>query len=201
MNIDTFIKFNQHRTSFWANANGWASAETNMELNKFNFENLQSLTECLKFFVEKEALTPGDLILAWANLGSVVEGNIALFLTIYWDDYQKSVSDLAPDRANPRGLAKMLLSASGNLKEPNKLNFEPLRQFIDEINLFEQHHSNIRTIQKYRNYIHSVDKPTLENSEEFRQHLGYAKRFIWELDEQCPYPEEFYSPTCRHPWN
>lgn len=58
--------------TFWKSADGWASVEAAGLLNKSMLEWQASLADSLARWLE--ATTDGDLILAWANLGALVEG-------------------------------------------------------------------------------------------------------------------------------
>ena len=40
------------------------------------------------------ATSDGDLILAWANLGTLVEGQLKLFLCVYYEDYMKDADGI-----------------------------------------------------------------------------------------------------------
>ena len=39
-------------------------------------------------------MTDGELILAWANLGALLEGTLKLFFSIYYSDFQTDIEAL-----------------------------------------------------------------------------------------------------------
>jgi hypothetical protein len=66
---------------FWKSAHGWAPIEAAGLLNISMLEWQSSLSSSLHRWLS--ATSNGDLILAWANLGALVEGQLKLFLSIY----------------------------------------------------------------------------------------------------------------------
>ena len=64
---------------FWKEAHGWAPIEAAELLNKSMLEWQGSLAEQLSVWCG--TLTDGQLILAWANLGALVEGQMKLLFT------------------------------------------------------------------------------------------------------------------------
>ena len=83
MNYDVLVKkiVNIHKDieGFWSNADGWAPNEANELLEKSRLDWQLSLSKCLNLWqnIPDES---GYLILAWANLGSLVEGTMKLFI-------------------------------------------------------------------------------------------------------------------------
>jgi hypothetical protein len=79
------------RMSFWKSAHGWAPISAANLLNRSALEWQVSLAESLTRWVGRTL--EGDLILAWANLSALVEGQLKLFLSVYYHDYKKDVKD------------------------------------------------------------------------------------------------------------
>lgn len=62
----------QSMMGFWKDAHGWAPIEAAELLNKSMLEWQSSLAEQLSAW--RGCLSDGQLILAWANVGALVEG-------------------------------------------------------------------------------------------------------------------------------
>ena len=64
---------------------GWAPHEAAELLDKSRLDRQVSLSQSLKLWNEdpKNDASEGHLILAWINLGSLVEGTMKLFLSVY----------------------------------------------------------------------------------------------------------------------
>lgn len=81
------------------------------------------LSKCLRLWITGDPLktSGGYLILAWANLGSLIEGTLKLFLSVYLDQY----------RADLEGaLAAGSLTKSGTPRSPEILSLQQLKRFF-----------------------------------------------------------------------
>ena len=67
------------------------------------------------------ALTPAELILAWANLGSLIEGTIKTLLSVWYETYKADIENLK--KANTYYRAKQEAHA------PDGLGLEQLRKY------------------------------------------------------------------------
>jgi len=76
-------------------------------------EWMESLANALGLWNRK--LTDGELILAWTNIGAIVECLMKLFLSIYYEDYKKDIDAIKKKRL---------------LIEPDSLNLKNLRTFF-----------------------------------------------------------------------
>lgn len=65
---------------------GWAHKDVANLLNKSMLRWQTSLAQSLILWID--AGSEGELILAWANLGALVEGQLKLFLCVYYNDYR-----------------------------------------------------------------------------------------------------------------
>jgi len=99
---------------FWKSAHGWAPIEAAGLLNKSMLEWQASLSSSLRMWLCSSS--DGDLILAWANIGALVEGQLKLFLSVWCNDYSAD-SDAIKDKR-------------GRLQELDGSTLEPLRQFF-----------------------------------------------------------------------
>ena len=61
-----------------------------------------SLSASLRLWIRDpaDALTPAELILAWANLGSLVEGTIKTFLSVWYETYKGDIDNLKKANAD-----------------------------------------------------------------------------------------------------
>ena len=98
---------------FWKEAHGWAPIEAAELLNKSMLEWQGSLAEQLSVWCG--TLTDGQLILAWANLGALVEGQMKLLLSVYYQD------DLTDADA---------IKKKGHTLDPDGVTLEPLILFF-----------------------------------------------------------------------
>ena len=87
---------NRNLAGFWKDANGWAPIEAAGILSKSRLDWQVSLSSTLRMWLREppNALSDGELILAWANLGSLIEGTLKLFLSAYYNDFQNDISNL-----------------------------------------------------------------------------------------------------------
>jgi len=92
---------NRNLARFWRTANGWAPIEAAGLLSKSRLDWQVSLSRCLRLWIRTppDRLEDGELILAWANLGSLTEGTMKLFLSVFYHDYQKDIDGLKAARA------------------------------------------------------------------------------------------------------
>src|SRR5260221_10813638 len=89
-------KLNSGLASFWAASNGWAPVEAAGLLTKSRLDWQTSLSTTLRLWLREPAtaLSDGELILAWSNLGSLVEGTLKLLLSVFYMDYKQDVDSL-----------------------------------------------------------------------------------------------------------
>lgn len=74
--VDRVETLNQGIAEFWSKSDGWAPVAAAGLLGKSRLDWQASLSGSLRLWMREppNALTPAELILAWANLGSLVEG-------------------------------------------------------------------------------------------------------------------------------
>jgi uncharacterized protein (DUF927 family) len=162
---------------FWKNnSKGWAPAEAAEILTRSMLDWQSSLARSLKIWLGRES--DGELILAWVNLGSLVEGFLKLFLCVYYADYVKDEKAWKKD---------------GELKDVDGLEFEKLRQFFRAVIWTESEKSEwddwIQHIQGRRNTVHAYKRREIGSFMEWRVALRTHLKFIRTLDSRLPYPE------------
>ena len=167
--------------TFWKEAHGWAPVEAAALLNKSMLEWQKSLAECLPKWTG--SLTDGELILAWANVGALVEGQLKLFLSVFYVDYSKNLDAAIKDKL-------------GNLKDPDGLSLEPLRVFFKK-HIWkpnEDWDDWILLVQQRRNAIHAFQAKSLGDSAELHQTLQTLLSFVRMINFSLPYPDDLYVP-------
>ena len=120
--IARIVNLNQGLEKFWSSPVGWASIESAKLLSKSRLDWQSSLSRTLLFFLDTEMQKEeGALIMAWAVLGSLVEGTLKLFLSIFYTEY--NAEELQED-------SKIVKTSSGKLITPDELALGKLKQFF-----------------------------------------------------------------------
>jgi len=168
--------------NFWSNAKGWAPIEAAHLLSKSRLDWQVSLTACLRKWIEKpsEKEASGSLILAWANLGSLVEGTLKLFLSVYYKDYKNDID---------------AIKKKGELQDPDVLQVEPLRQFFKKKIWDKDQWDNwIQKIQQRRNAIHAYKDRDIGTHDEFINDVRNYLNFLRYINSRLSYPDDVYAP-------
>ena len=95
--VNRIETLNRNLVHFWRTAHGWAPIEAaGLLRGKSRLDWQVSLSKCLRLWIRTppDRLEDGELILAWANLGSLTEGTMKLFLSVFYHDYQKDIDGL-----------------------------------------------------------------------------------------------------------
>lgn len=169
----------QGMMGFWKEAHGWAPLEAAELLNKSMLEWQSSLAEQLAAW--RGTLTEGQLILAWANIGALVEGQMKLLLSVYYQDY---LSDAYAIKKN------------GHTEAPDGVTLEPLILFFKRKiwSPEENWEPWVRMVQQRRNAIHAFKAKTIGTTDEFHTALGTLLEFVRFINGRLPYPDGYYAP-------
>src|SRR5262249_49332910 len=147
---------------FWSKSHGWAPVEAAGLLSKSRLDWQVFLSETLYLWVKKpsHALTPGELILAWANLGSLLEGTLKTFLSVWYKDYAADVDNLKQ--------ADVFNKKKNKILEPDGLTLEPLRKYFKHKGLLSKESlALIELVQQRRNAIHAFKNKNIGTTKEF----------------------------------
>ncbi len=182
--IEHIASLNRGLKEFWSSAKGWAPIEAAQLLTKSRLDWQVSLSHSLRLWFspspdnEKDAL----LILAWTNLGSLVEGTLKLFLSVWYESYKTSAASLT--RRN------------GKRIDPDELQLEQLRVFFKKEvwTNDDSWDAWILIIQKRRNAIHAYKDRELGTLKEFEDMVRTYFLFLSNINERLPYPDEDYMP-------
>ena len=141
-----------------------------------------SLTETLGIWTDKDELTDGEIILAWVNLGALVEGTLKLFLSVYYVDFQNDIEGLKSANAYDHKKATH--------KSPDVLHLETLRVYVKKKEIIDvSHHSFIEFVQKRRNAIHAFKVRDIGNRTEFLKAVEAYYDLICDIEMRLPYPD------------
>ena len=162
---------------FWSQAHGWAPHDAADLLAKSRLDRLVSLAQCLDLWIKAPKGTEADgrLILAWANLGSLVEGSMKFLLSVYLLDYQKSA-----------------LKRKGKDLSPDELGLEQLRVFFGQHVWTRAQKKRwlkwVQQVQQRRNAIHSFQDRDIGAFRVFAAAVRKYERFLDDVHGSVPYP-------------
>jgi hypothetical protein len=187
--IQRIETLNRGLALFWKAAHGWAPLEAAGLLSKSRLDWQVSLSSSLRLWLREplQALNDGDLILAWANLGSLVEGTLKLLLSVYYDDFQKDIDALkAAGAYNQKKHALM---------PPDGLTLEPLRKYVLARDLVGPAGTAlIKLVQERRNAIHAFKDRPIGDATEFWQAVRDYLALLHSVNGRLPYPGDLWRP-------
>ncbi|MFA6362076.1 hypothetical protein [Methanoregula sp.] len=183
--INRIVALNEGLTDFWTQSGGWAPIESAQLLSKSRLDWQVSLSRSLKIWltVPLPDEENGRLILAWANLGTLVEGTLKLFLSVYYNDYKKD--------------NKSIKRKKKDLTDPDSLYFQEIRLFFKKrIWCKGGYNWNtwIEKIQQRRNAIHAYQNRDIGTFDEFFEDIRQYLIFLQEINARLPYPDDIYVP-------
>ena len=150
----------------WKNVHGIAPDNAAKKLDIAMLDWQSELTKTLKIWIDKGLdMTVGELILARANLGAVVESWLRFFYCVFYDDY----------------INQPMVNKKGKVLGPEKdMRFEDLKNFSTGI-LWDDDKSSdylwVDSIQHKRNAIHSFTY----------KELGTPADFLLDVDRLCEF--------------
>lgn len=180
--VKRIISLNRGLRDFWCASHGWAPHKAAHLLSKSRLDWQVSLSETLSLWLSIDAaeMTDGQLILAWANLGSLVEGTMKLFLAVFYQDYVGDVN---------------ALKKNGALLAPDILMLEQLRQFFIKNQLLSKLWTDyVALVQARRNAIHAFKNKEIGTPQEFQQAVRSYLLFVREINARLPYPDDVFRP-------
>jgi hypothetical protein len=195
--IERIIKLTEGLNNFWESPNSWAPIEAAELLTKSRLDWQLSLAKQLPIFEDEDNTEIGRLILAWTTLGSLTEGTMKLFLSVYLEDYQRNA------RQNE---FKQVFDNKGNIITPDELMLEKLRKFFGECVLPKDAEKQweilgeinwlnwILKIQQRRNAIHTFKNRNIGNVKEFHGELTNYLIFLRKINNALPYPGDNFKP-------
>lgn len=177
--IERIVRLVCGMMGFWKGAHGWAPIQAAGLLSKSMLDWQASLAESLKLW--NRPLSDGELILAWANVGALVEGQLKLFLSVHYNDYLNDGD---------------AIKKKGSILDPDVIRLEDLRIFFSKKiwKPSEPWSDWVLFVQQRRNAIHAFKYKDIGTSAEFRDSLADLLRFIRSINNRLPYPDAIYVP-------
>ncbi|MEJ6120408.1 hypothetical protein MT390_00710 [Vibrio sp. 2-Bac 85] len=174
-NVESIISGNKQLADFWSNSHGWAPESAADLISKSRLDRQLSLSKTLLKWDFYSGCSDGDLILAWTNLGALIEGTLKLFLSVYYEDYSDDINKII---------------RNGKQVDPDSLALENLKQFIRKKDLFDKKwYTYIELVQQRRNAIHSYKDRSIGDKEEFNDSVEKYLLFMRCVNSYLPYPE------------
>ncbi len=181
--IERIEKLNRHLAEFWKAAHGWAPLEAAGLLGKARLDWQVSLSSSLRLWLRDppNAISDGELILAWTYLGALIEGTLKLFLSVYYNDFRDDVEHL-----KAAGAFDHKKQAS---KSPDGLTLEPLRKYVQARGLIGATGDKlVKLVQERRNAIHAFKDRPIGTGEEFWGAVRSYLVILADVNDRLPYP-------------
>ncbi len=179
--IHDIIYLNEYIHDFWQRgAAGWSPAEAAHLLQRSRLDRQVSLSRCLRLWLDEppDAEREGQLILAWTNLGSLVEGTMTWYLCVWEHAYA----------TNP------MQDRSGNDLAPDALHFDELCRFFDRAIWADgdrdEWHDWCKLVRQRRNAIHAYRDRDIGTWPELQSAIRKYRDFVNDLNCRVPYPDE-----------
>jgi hypothetical protein len=175
--INDIIKINTNIYELWGNG-GWAPPDAAEVLRQSRLDWQVSLSKTLLKWIKTPPEDEHDasLILAWANLGALVEGTMKWFLCVFYDDYSR----------NP-------VKRKDKMREPGDLFFHALTEFFEKTVWIERQKNQwkpfVDLVRERRNAIHAYQSRSIGDFDEFRDAVMTYRSFLIDHDKQVPCPE------------
>ncbi|MPW24325.1 hypothetical protein GC105_00770 [Alkalibaculum sp. M08DMB] len=176
---DVLVILTNNVALIWKEAHGIAPDTVADKLDDAMLEWQSELTKTLKIWIDKDlTITTGELILACANLGAVVESWLKFFYCVYYEDYCKSP----------------ITNNKGKMIAPEKASFNNLKDFSSgklwaDVNSPE--YAWVDSVQHKRNSIHSFKYSDIGTPQGFLDDIDYLYDFVDNVLSHLPPLEDF----------
>ena len=172
---EILLRQTQNVSLIWKDVHGIApnNAASKLDIAMLDWQN--ELTKTLSIWIDKGLqMTDGELILARANLGAIVESWLRFFYCVYYDDYVKN----------------SMKTKQGKFLEPEKdMRFEDLKNFSTGIlwdDTKSKDYIRIDDIQHKRNAIHSFTYKDIGTPIDFLLDVDFLCEFVDKLLNHLP---------------
>jgi len=183
--VQRIVTLNEGLRDFWSSSHGWAPAEAADLLGRSRLDWQVSLSKSLSRWVDEPRIDDQAAvqILGYANVGTLVEGTLKVFLGVYIKDYQRS--------------AKKIMSYRRE-QDPDGAALGALRRFFKN-SIWRSDPSDdwdpwIQRIQNRRNAIHAFQDRDIgvhaDLIDDIRRYLIFLRR----INGQLPYPDDGEGP-------
>jgi hypothetical protein len=175
---------------FWSNCRGWAPEDAAEMLEKSRLDRMVSLAYSMHRWVEipPTEISDGDLILAWTNLGSLLEGTLKLFLCIYLDHLRDDLENASKTR--------IYHQKKEIIQDPDGLTLDPIISYLDKAEILPKDFIDLsRNIQEKRNGIHFFEDRNIEDGFKFREATIQYRQLLKFIHARLPYPDGYLEPN------
>jgi hypothetical protein len=180
--VEDITRTNEAITRLWSDVFGWAPLEAANLLSRSRLDWQVSLSRTLALWIppqldQERPDAEGCLILAWANLGALVEGTLKWFMCVYYADYCKN------DNA--------VRDSKGSMVDPDSVNFERLRHFFRKAvwTEYDSYDPWILEIQQRRNAIHAFKDLDIGTFDDYYESLRRYREFLMDVSSRVPEPD------------
>lgn len=197
--IDKIIRLTDITISEWKDPWGYAPSSAAEKISASKTDWVSSLTHTLKDWADKandiDIMSIGKIILAYANLGALVEAWMMFLLAVYDCDYSRnkhkrkngktinikdmSLSDLT------EYYAEMVWQTNIARIEESEYSKEQRKEYIE---LLEW----IKKIEQYRNAIHCFKDRKIGTQEELARDINKYYEFLLKIIDRLPESPESY---------
>lgn len=156
-------------------APGWAPEVATELLTRSRLDRQAALCRCLRAWLDPppRERADGSLILAWVNLGSLVEGALQFFLSVYAHDYAN----------NP-------VRRKRNAMDVQELMFQQLQEFFRDAVWTDEQRQRwdpwLETVRLRRNAIHAYEDRDIGTHDDFLRAVVTYRELAHELEGQLP---------------
>lgn len=193
--VQTIIRVNEELCSFWGSAQGWAPIEASDLMSKSRLDRQVSLSKSLYNWSHLNESKEGDLILAWVNLGSLIEGTMKLFLSVFLSDYKNDQKDYLHKNGkkvypnSPDTLSLGMLKGFFRDSELFKIIDPPIDDLVQFRSNAIDAYKLIDLVQSRRNAIHAYEDKNIGNFKEFKNQVDNYLSFLRDVNKTLPYPD------------
>lgn len=190
--VDRIESLNKGIARFWSKSDGWAPVAAAGLLGKSRLDWQTSLSASLRLWIREpaNALTSAELILAWANLGSLIEGTIKTLLSVWYETYKGDIENLKKANAYDHGKQAA--------HSPDGLALEKLRVYCKAKELLGAHgDALVELVQQRRNAIHAFKDRPIGDGLEFQVAIRGYLALLRNVNTRLPYPDDIYAPRER----
>lgn len=164
----------------WSETCGIAPTTATNKLDAAMFDWMNDLTDSLDIWITKGLnMTDGELILAWTNLGALVECWLRFFYCVHYRDYMNSPKMKGGQPIEPDGRA---------------MTFDILKQYSQGIlwgNRQDPLYLWVDTVQHYRNAIHAFSYRKIGHPSDFLLSIKQYALFIDGIIVRLPPIEDY----------
>ncbi|PZO38911.1 MAG: hypothetical protein DCF19_15475 [Pseudanabaena frigida] len=172
--IQRIISLNQGIFIFWSQSDGWTSEDSAQILSRSRLDRQVSLSHCLKMWLQApyDGAESGQIIMGWANLGSLLEGSLKLFLSVWHETYKLDID---------------AIKKKDKFQNPDGLQLEPLRIFFKKKIWDNEIDSWVQHIQIRRNAIHAYQDKEIGSLEELQTYMRKYLDILRYINFRLPY--------------